>query len=78
MHWVPVARWVVDGRFVTSSGISAGTDMTLAVIAQLYGSARAEDVATILEWDWHRDPAWDPFAVKAGLVAADAAPTPGL
>ena len=27
------ARWVVDGRFYTSSGISAGMDMALGFIA---------------------------------------------
>ena len=66
--WVPQARWVEDGRFVTSSGISAGTDMTLAVIARLFGEERAQSVADILEWDRHTDPSWDPFAAKAGLL----------
>ena len=23
--WVPSARWVIDGKFFTSSGVSAGT-----------------------------------------------------
>jgi transcriptional regulator GlxA family with amidase domain len=68
VHWVPQARWVEDGRFVTSSGVSAGTDMALAVIARLYGQDRATTIATVMEWDWHRDPTWDPFAAAAGLV----------
>jgi transcriptional regulator GlxA family with amidase domain len=60
--WVKQARWVEDGRFFTSSGVSAGIDMTLAVIAKLAGQEAAEKIAVRMEYDWHRDPAWDPFA----------------
>lgn len=31
VKWVALARWVVDGNFWSSSGVSAGTDATLAV-----------------------------------------------
>ena len=41
VDWVTEARWVEDGPFATSSGVSAGTDMALAVIARLYGKAKA-------------------------------------
>jgi transcriptional regulator GlxA family with amidase domain len=41
-HWIPHARWAVDGNVWSSSGVSAGIDVTLAWIACLYG----EDVAT--------------------------------
>ena len=34
------ARWVEDGKYFTSSGVSAGMDMTLAVIAKLCGRKR--------------------------------------
>ncbi|HWR04025.1 MAG TPA: DJ-1/PfpI family protein [Humidesulfovibrio sp.] len=68
VHWVKQARWVDDGTVVSSSGVSAGMDMTLAVIARLYGQPLSEWLAQITEYDAHRDPAWDPFAVKAGLV----------
>jgi putative intracellular protease/amidase len=59
--WVEQARWVEDGTFVTSSGVSAGIDMALAVIAGLYGNERAELIAAGTEYEWHRDPNWDPF-----------------
>jgi putative intracellular protease/amidase len=59
--WVAHARWVEDGTFVTSSGVSAGIDMALAVIAHLYGNERAELIAAGTEYEWHRDPNWDPF-----------------
>ena len=68
VEWVKAARWVEDGKFVTSSGVSAGIDMALAVIARLYGQGVSENLALAAEYDWHRDPAWDPFARAHGLV----------
>jgi transcriptional regulator GlxA family with amidase domain len=62
------ARWVEDGKFVTSSGVSAGIDMTLAVIARLLGNEMAERAATGMEYEWHRDAGRDPFAKVWGLV----------
>jgi transcriptional regulator GlxA family with amidase domain len=71
VNWVTEARWVEDGPFATSSGVSAGTDMALAVIARLYGPERAERIATLTEYTWHRDANRDPFAkyLDQGLAA---------
>lgn len=66
--WVSQARWVEDGKFFTSSGVSAGMDMSLAVIEKLYGRAEADEMAAGCEYDWHDEPGWDPFAIAAGLV----------
>lgn len=66
--WVKEARWVEDGRFFTSSGVSAGIDMSLAVIAKLVGREVAEQAARETEYEWHRDASWDPFARVFGLV----------
>jgi transcriptional regulator GlxA family with amidase domain len=68
VEWVREARWVEDGKFVTSSGVSAGIDMTLAVIAHLVGKEMAAQAATAMEYEWHRDAGWDPFAKVWGLV----------
>ncbi len=68
VKWVEQARWVDDGDIVTSSGVSAGMDMSLAVIARLYGQSIADWLGRITEYDAHSDASWDPFAVKAGLV----------
>lgn len=68
VKWVKKARWVDDGMVVTSSGISAGMDMSLAVISRLYGTDVAALLEQLTEYDAHRDPTWDPFAAKAGLV----------
>ncbi len=61
VDWVTEARWVEDGPFVTSSGVSAGTDMSLGVIANLFGVPAAEQVANYTEYQWHRDASNDPF-----------------
>jgi transcriptional regulator GlxA family with amidase domain len=68
VHWVKEARWVEDGKFVTSSGVSAGIDMALAVIAKLRGEEVSKNLANATEYEWHRDAAWDPFAKIHGLV----------
>jgi len=68
VQWIKEARWVEDGKFVTSSGVSAGTDMALAVIKRLLGEQASENLAMLAEYDWHRDPSWDPFAKVHGLV----------
>ena len=68
VHWIKQARWVEDGKFFTSSGVSAGMDMSLGLIARLSGEDAAEQVATWTEYEWHRDPEWDPFAKVYGLI----------
>jgi transcriptional regulator GlxA family with amidase domain len=54
--WDNVARWVDAGRYVTSAGVSAGTDMAFHLVARLAGRAVAEMAAKGAEYDWHRDP----------------------
>jgi transcriptional regulator GlxA family with amidase domain len=68
VDWVQKARWVEDGKFFTSSGVSAGMDMALAVMADLFGIEMAERIALGCEYEWHRDANRDPFAKSAGLV----------
>ena len=62
VDWIGHARWVSDGRFVTSSGVSAGIDMALGFIASQYGSELAERIAHDTEYIWNNDPRKDPFA----------------
>jgi transcriptional regulator GlxA family with amidase domain len=56
------ARWVDAGNIVTSSGVSAGIDMALSVIARLHGRDLARSSARNMEYRWHDDAADDPFA----------------
>ena len=62
VNWVRKARWVDDGDRVTSSGVSAGIDMSLHVIERLFGTNIAERIADGTEYQWHRDADNDPFA----------------
>ncbi len=68
VNWIKQARWVEDGKFATSAGVSAGIDMALAIIARLVSVEIAEQAAIAMEYEWHRDAAWDPFAKVHGLV----------
>ncbi|WP_340148684.1 DJ-1/PfpI family protein [uncultured Sneathiella sp.] len=68
VDWQKQARWVEDGTFYTSSGVSAGVDMSLAVIARLHGKDQARKVATWSEYEWHEEAGRDPFAQIHGLV----------
>lgn len=67
VKWVTKARWVDDGNIVTSSGVSAGIDMSLHVAGRLFGLEVAEALANESEYEWHRDTTWDPFAKLHGL-----------
>ena len=62
VKWQRCARWVDDGDVFTSSGVSAGTDMALALIAHLNGRDMAMAAARNMEYIWNEDPSNDPFA----------------
>ena len=59
--WVEQARWVEDDSIFTSSGVSAGMDMSLAIICQLFGEDAAIAAANAAEYIWHRRADDDPF-----------------
>lgn len=67
VNWIARARWVEDGKYFTSSGVSAGMDMALAVIARLCGREKSLEIANRAEYEWHEDSSKDPFATAAGL-----------
>jgi putative intracellular protease/amidase len=54
--WDNVSRWVDADHYVTSAGVSAGTDMAFHLVDKLAGRAVAEAAALQAEYDWHRDP----------------------
>ncbi|ABV89392.1 DJ-1/PfpI family protein [Shewanella pealeana] len=62
-QWQPKARWVFDGKFLTSSGVSAGTDAALFWIKQLHGDQEAKRIQILTEYDWNDNPHNDPYAV---------------
>ena len=54
--WDNVSRWADAGRYVTSAGVSSGTDMAFHLVDRLAGRAVAETATKQAEYDWHRDP----------------------
>jgi len=74
VEWIEAARWVDDGAIVTSSGVSAGMDMALAIIARLFGDEAAEAIAIGTEYTWHRDATVDPFVAYLNQMAGMLAP----
>jgi transcriptional regulator GlxA family with amidase domain len=60
--WKRKARWVDDGNLITSSGVSAGIDMALALIARLHGRDMAVSAARNMEYIWNDKADEDPFA----------------
>ncbi len=47
-------RWVSQGKFVTSGGISAGIDMSLHLVAELSSIELAEKTARQMEYHWRK------------------------
>jgi putative intracellular protease/amidase len=48
-------RYVDNGKFITTAGISSGIDGSLYVVSKLFGKARAQMVALNMEYDWKAD-----------------------
>ena len=57
------ARWVDNGRIITTAGVSAGIDGALHFVRKLAGQEAAVRVAEYMEYD-----KWDP---KAGITTID-------
>jgi transcriptional regulator GlxA family with amidase domain len=71
VNWVPQARWVVDGKFWTSSGMTACMDMTYAWLSHVYGAEGPVNLRTNgIEYAPHLDSAWDPYAVYFNVGSA--------
>lgn len=64
VNWVKKARWTADGKYYTSSGISAGMDMTLGYIKDIYGMELARKIAYEIEYTWQENKDLDPFYLQ--------------
>ena len=51
-----MSRWVDAGKYVTSAGVSAGTDMGFYLVSRMASRKVAEIAVRAAEYDWHRDP----------------------
>jgi len=64
VNWNNKARWTVDGKYYTSSGVSAGMDMALGFLADRHGIEFARKVAVEIEYNWTDDKDNDTFKVE--------------
>lgn len=62
VRWIEKARWVEDRDRWTSSGVSAGIDMSAAFLARLYGPGLANELIREAELMVQKNPDIDPFA----------------
>jgi transcriptional regulator GlxA family with amidase domain len=61
VYWVKKARWVRDGKYYTSAGVSAGIDMMLGFISDTVSPAAAQKISIAMEYVWNKDPGADAF-----------------
>lgn len=61
VNWIKKARWVVDEKYYTSSGVSAGMDMSLGFISDLFGIEKAKQIAFDIEYFWNSNKECDVF-----------------
>lgn len=62
VNWIRHARWAVDGKYYTSSGVSAGMDMALGFLSDAHGKEFAKKTAFQIEYTWQEDKDHDDFA----------------
>jgi putative intracellular protease/amidase len=63
VNWVYKARWVTDKKYYTSSGISAGIDMSLGFVLDRFGKEKVDEITKIMEYQWENNKDNDPFAL---------------
>jgi len=64
VDWDKKARWKIDGKYYTSSGVSAGMDMALGFLADRHGLDFARKVAREIEYNWIEDKDYDNFIAQ--------------
>jgi putative intracellular protease/amidase len=74
--WQESARWQRDGKFITSSGVSAGTDLALFAISLMFSKEVAEKVCNVTEYKWDQNPLNDPFCDSIPGRAPTSSPPP--
>jgi putative intracellular protease/amidase len=62
--WDNKARWTIDDKYYTSSGVSAGIDMSLGFLSDRYGIEFARRIAFEIEYNWTEDKDNDTFKTE--------------
>ncbi len=72
-------RFVDNGRFITTAGVSAGIDGALHLVARMFGRRIADRTARYMEYAWTPEPYlagtyayWNPTADARGRLAQEA------
>jgi putative intracellular protease/amidase len=63
VNWIYKARWTGDKKYYTSSGVSAGIDMSLGFIFDRFGEKKVKEISKIIEYEWDHNRDNDPFAL---------------
>jgi len=63
VKWKNKARWVNDKKYYTSSGVSAGIDMSLGFIHDHFGEEIARKIAKRMEYNWNDNKENDIFGI---------------
>ncbi|KAI9290568.1 class I glutamine amidotransferase-like protein [Neoconidiobolus thromboides FSU 785] len=63
VKWIYHARWVHNKKYITSSGITAGTDAAMYIFSLIKGDESAKRYSDVLEYKYNDDPDNDPYAV---------------
>lgn len=64
VNWDKRARWAIDGKYYTSSGVSAGMDMALGFLSDRHGIDFARKIAKEIEYNWTEDKDNDNFVAE--------------
>lgn len=64
VNWIRSARWTTDGKYYTSSGVSAGMDMTLGFLSDVHGIEFAKKTAFDIEYRWTENKEDDNFVTN--------------
>nr|WP_207753592.1 DJ-1/PfpI family protein [Clostridium paridis] len=60
--WIKQARWVKDENIYSSAGVSAGMDLALGFIEDIFSKDKALDISKRIEYFWNEDRENDPFS----------------
>ncbi|QPC79599.1 hypothetical protein HYE68_010351 [Fusarium pseudograminearum] len=75
VNWVSPARYVIDGKIWSSSGVTSGLDLIFAFIATFWGKEQSERLAAIAE-HVPREATDDPFSKHYNITPTEAQPCP--
>ncbi|KAF4450989.1 hypothetical protein F53441_5980 [Fusarium austroafricanum] len=73
VNWVSPARYVIDGKVWSSSGVTSGLDIIFAFIGTFWGTEQSDRIASIIE-HVPRVATDDPFSKHFNITPTEAQP----